>query len=425
MIGKRIVLIGAGSIVFSYGLTMDLVLSPHLAGSTLVLVDIDQEKLALMARIAQRLIDHQGAHLRLETTTDRRQALPGADSVIATISVNGQAMRELDANIPLKYGIVQPVADTVGPGGLMRAMRHVPVMLDVARDIVELCPDATLYNYSNPNTVICRAIARETPIRVVGLCHGVPNTRRYLADYMELPPEELEVRAAGINHLVWMVHLLHNGRDAYPRLREVFARKGPDARPASFELMQIHGLFPGPGHEHIVEFYPYFTSPQAEYGKRYGVAVWSASEVNQRRTERLEGFHALAEGSAPVVMRPSGEDVMEIMTAMVTHVPKLCAVNVPNHGAVYGLQDDAVVEVSAWVDGGGIQPLRFERLPAGIEATLRARIDQQELTVDAAITGDCRVALQSLLAENAVGSVAQAQAMLDELLKANEPYLRL
>jgi alpha-galactosidase len=423
MSGKRIILIGAGSMVFSEGLLKDVMLSPHLAGSTIVLVDINEVKLDLMARLAQRMIDQEGADTLLEKTTDRREVLAGADYVITTISVGGQAAWEKDLNIPLKVGIVQSVGDSVGPGGLSRALRHVPVILGVARDMEELCPDAILFNYTNPMSAICRAVARETSIQIVGLCHGVTNTRNYLAEYLEVPPEELGVRVAGINHLVWMVQILHNGRDAYPRLRETLARKGPHKRPASFELMQLYGLFPGPGHDHIVMFYPHFLSAHADFGKRYGVGPFPIDSLNEERERRLKRFGAQADGREPIVVRPSGEDVMEIITALVTHQPKICAVNVPNYGAVWDLQDHAVVEVSALVDGGGIQPLRVEGLPGGIASTLRARIDQQEMVAEAAIRGDRHLALQALLADPLVDSVANARTMLDELLAAHAAYL--
>lgn len=423
MSGKRIVLIGAGSMVFSEGLMRDVVLAPHLAGSTVALVDLDEEKLDLMARLAQRMVEQHGADIQVEKTTERREVLADADFVITTISVGGQAAWEADLKIPLKYGVVQSVGDSVGPGGLSRALRHVPVVLDVARDMVELCPNAVLFNYSNPMTVICRAVARETPIQVVGLCHGVTNTRNYLAEYMEVPPQDLEVRVAGVNHLVWMVQILHNGRDAYPELRAMLARKGTDTRPASFELMQLYGLFPGPGHDHVVAFYRHFLSEHADFGEPYGVGLFPIESLNQGRERRLERFKAQAAGREPIAVKPSGEDVMDIITALITHRPKVCAVNVPNKGAVGNLQDHAVAEVSAMVDGGGIQPLRVEELPMGIASTLRARIDQQEMVVEAVMRGDRDLALQALLADPLVDSVANARSMLDELLAAHADHL--
>lgn len=423
MAHKRIVLIGAGSMVFSNGLMMDVVLSPFLAGSTVALVDPNADKLALMGRLAERMIAQAGADIRIETATERRDVLRDADYVITTISVGGQAAWEQDLVIPRRYDIVQSVGDSVGPGGVSRALRHIPVIVDVARDMAELCPQAILFNYTNPMTAICRAVARATPIQVVGLCHGVPNTQRYLAEYMEVPDTELEVRAAGINHLVWMVQLLCNGRDAYPELWQIYGRKGPETRPASFELLELYGLFPGPGHDHIVEFYPHFLSRAADFGKRYGLGMFPLESMNERRDERMAHYHAQADGHAPIHLRRSGEDVMEIITALNTHMPKVCAVNVPNYGAIGNLPDHAVVEISALVDGAGIQPLRVAELPEGIAATLRARIDQQELTVAAALTGDRRLALQALLAEPSVTSVSAAKAMLDELLTVHAQHL--
>jgi alpha-galactosidase len=409
--------------VFTDGLLRDVMLSPHLAGSTIAMVDLNQERLDLMYRLAGRMVDQQGADIRLEATTDRLEALPGADYVITTISVGGQEAWEKDLRIPLQYGIVQSVGDSVGPGGVSRALRHIPLVLDVARDMERLCPNAILFNYSNPMSAITRAVNRETSIFAVGLCHGVTNTRIYLSEYMGVPFEDLEVRVAGINHLVWMVQLLHQGKDAYPELRRLLAQKGPEERPAAFELMDIYGYFPGPGHDHIVEFYPHFLSAESQNGKPYGVGLFPLEELNQGRDEDLERYKAQAEGRLPIEITRSGEDVMDIITAQITNCPKICAVNIPNHGAVAGLPAEAVVEVSALVDGGGIQPLRIDNLPDGILGTLRQRIDQQELTVDAAVRGDADLALQAILADPLVHSVAHARAMRDEFLKVHAAHL--
>lgn len=423
MPAKRIVLIGAGSMTFTRGLLMDLVLAPHLKGSTVALVDVNAEKLDLAARLARQMITQEGADLTVEASTNRRDMLPGADYVITTISVGGHPAWEKDLKIPLKYGITQTVGDSVGPGGLSRALRHVPVIVGVAEDMETLCPDAILFNYTNPMTVICRSVARETDTPVVGLCHGVPNTVTYLAEYMGVPRDELEVRAAGINHMVWLTTLLRNGVDAYPALWELLRAKGPADRPASFELMELYGRFPGPGHEHIMEFFPWFVTERTGYGAAYGEGLFPIDQQNRGRVDRTERLQAEADGRVPIPVRRSGEDVMEIITALITNQPKVVAVNVPNYGAVPDLQDEAVIEVSSLIDGNGIQPLRNLDLPVGAVDVLRARLDQQELTSLAAVNGDRALALQALLAEHGVASVADARAMLDELLTAQADHL--
>ncbi len=423
MPAKRIVLIGAGSMTFTRGLLMDLVLAPHLQGSTVALVDVNAEKLDLAARLARQMIAQEGAHLSVEASTDRCDMLAGADYVITTISVGGHPAWEKDLKIPLKYGITQTVGDSVGPGGLSRALRHVPVIVGVAEDMEDLCPDAILFNYTNPMTVICRSVARETDTTVVGLCHGVPNTVTYLAEYMGVPRDELEVRAAGINHMVWLTTLLRNGADAYPALWDLYRAKGPADRPASFELMELYGRFPGPGHEHIMEFFPWFVTERTGYGAAYGEGLFPIDEQSRGRVDRTAHLHAEADGRVRIPVRRSGEDVMEIITALITNQPKVVAVNVPNYGAVPDLQDEAVIEVSSLIDGSGIQPLRNLDLPVGAADVLRARLDQQELTSLAAVHGDRALALQALLAEHGVASVADARAMLDELLTAQADHL--
>jgi len=425
MPAKRIVLIGAGSMTFTRGLLMDLVLAPHLAGSTVGLVDVNAEKLDLAARLARQMVAQEGSDLTVEASTDRREMLPDADYVITTISVGGHAAWEKDLKIPLKYGITQTVGDSVGPGGLSRALRHVPVIVGVANDMHELCPEAILFNYTNPMTVICRSVARETETPVVGLCHGAPNTVTYLAEYMGVPRKELEVRVAGINHMIWLTTLLRNGRDAYPELWELYERQGPADRPASFELMELYGLFPGPGHEHIMEFFPWFVTERTGFGAQYGEGLFPIEQQNRGRVERSEHLLAEADGRTPIPVRRSGEDVMEIITALITNQPKVVAVNAPNHGAVPDLQDDAIIEVSSLIDGAGIQPLRNLDLPVGAADILRARLDQQELVSLAAVSGDRDLALLALLAEHGVASVADARSMLDELLAAQAAHLSL
>ncbi|HYH11438.1 MAG TPA: hypothetical protein VD789_03705, partial [Thermomicrobiales bacterium] len=209
----KIVIIGAGSTEFTPGLLADLVSSPHLNDAEVALVDIDPWAVETMVGLAQRLSGERGANLRILGTTDRREALPGADFVTTTIAVGGSRGWEADVRIPERYGVYQTVGDSVGPGGVFRALRHVPEIVAVARDMEELCPDAWLFNYTNPMSAIVRGVQKATSTRCVGLCHGVLHTRQVLSRDLGVPPHDLNVVFAGVNHLCWLLDVRHQGRD--------------------------------------------------------------------------------------------------------------------------------------------------------------------------------------------------------------------
>jgi len=211
-----------------------------------------------MTRLARRMVDLKGVDLRIESTVDRREALPGADFVITTIAVGGHEAWRVDLDIPLRYGFVQTVGDSVGPGGLLWAFCHVPALVGVAKDIEELCPKLWLFNYSNPMSVLCWAVREVTSIQIVGLCHGMMHTRDFLTDYLEVARDSVQILVAGVNHLTWVTSLLVDGENGDPLLEEALEHRGLQDRPVSFKLFQIYGLFPGPSHSHVQEFYPYF-----------------------------------------------------------------------------------------------------------------------------------------------------------------------
>jgi alpha-galactosidase len=423
MSAKKIVLIGAGSMVFSSGLMRDLVLTDDFAGSTVWLVDIDKMALEVMTRIARRMVDVKGASLRIESTVDRREALPGSDFVITTIAVGGHEAWRADLEIPLRHGIVQTVGDSVGPGGLARAFRHVPVLAGVARDMEELCPNAWLFNYSNPMSILCRAVQKVSSIRGVGLCHGMIHTRDFLADYLEVSRNDVQILVAGVNHLTWVTSFLVGGQDGYPLLRQTLARKGPRDRPAAFKLFEIYGFFPGPGHSHVQEFYPYFVS-----GSEQDRALWlvEQNDIGAReaqREQRWQHYVGQSEGRVPIQLRPSGENVTDIMLSLMKSTNNIFAVNLPNRGYITNLPREGIVEISAVVNGAGMHGIGAGDLPLGLAIDLQARISQQELAVDAALTGDRDLAFQAMLADPMVTNIQDAESMLGELLAAHAGHL--
>jgi len=420
----KIAMIGAGSMTFSRGLIADVVQCKALQGATLALYDIDFPRAELMAAVGRRYAEVAGADVTLEAMPSRRAALAGASFVTCTIAVGGMDAWMADMKVPQEHGITQTVADSVGPGGISRALRHVPVIVEVARDMEKLCPDAWMLNYTNPMSCLCIAIRRETPVNAVGLCHGLFGTVARLAELLDVPRDELSAEAAGINHLTWITTLQRAGEDAYPLLRQRLAGEDTVAQPVSAKLCEIYGLYPSPGDRHVAEFFPHFLSTTADDGKKWGLEPIDLEERAPRRAEVADELRAIAAGDQAVEELPkSGEKAVDIMVAMLQDANELHVVNMPNHGAIGGLPDDAIVEVTGLVSAAGIRTLAMPSLSPGILGVLGAWIERQELTADAALTGDRRLALQALLADPLVPSVEAAERVLDGLLSAHSAHL--
>ncbi|MGQ9686861.1 MAG: family 4 glycosyl hydrolase, partial [Thiobacillaceae bacterium] len=220
---KKIVIIGAGSAMFTQGLVADLIVTG--GAWTLGLVDIDPSALDVAAGLSRRMVEAKGADVLLESSTDRRDLLPGADVVVTTIGVGGRRAWEADVYIPRKYGIYQPVGDTVMPGGISRALRMIPAMVDIANDVLKLCPQARFFNYANPMTANCWAVRKATGADMVGLCIGTSHVIHDLARFLGVPAQEVTALAAGLNHFTWIYDLRHHGRDAWPQVRALVARE--------------------------------------------------------------------------------------------------------------------------------------------------------------------------------------------------------
>lgn len=442
MARTKIVIIGAGSTEFTPGLLADLVSSPELSDSEVALVDIDPWAVDTMVGLARLLADERGVPLQVSGTTDRREALPDADFVTTTIAVGGARGWELDVRIPEKYGVHQTVGDSVGPGGVFRALRHVPEIVAIARDMEELCPDAWLFNYTNPMSAIVRGVHKSTSIRCAGLCHGVLQTHELIARDLELDATGLDVVFAGVNHLCWLLDVRYQGTDVYPQLREFLADglEHPEKQltdtddpyhgfqQVSAWLTSLYGLFPSPGDRHVAEFFPYFLRQEngrLKYGTQSGLDM--TNEILAEKGTTREQLRAQADGLEPLDPElleeaREGERLIHIINAIVHghHLPEL-AVNVRNDGLIANLPPWAVVEVPGLISGIGVSGIGVGALPDGIAGILRQRIDQQELTVDAALTGDRDLALQALLADPLMTniSIEDAEAMLDEAQAAH------
>lgn len=418
----KIVVIGAGSASFGPGILLDAVHCAALRGSTLVLVDLDPAKLATITALARRINEEMGAGLIIESTTDRRAALPGAEFVVTAIAVKRNILWRQDYEIPLKYGFKQVLGENGGPGGVFHTLRNVPLMLAIAHDMEALCPQALLLNYTNPESRICLAVSRYTGIRAVGLCHGIFMGMGTVSHITGVPLDDLDVQAAGLNHFLWMTaaHRKSTGEDLYPLVRERLDTLPADYLPLSVGLCKRFGMFPFPSDDHVGEYLGFAWPACLHHGYDFD----GADRNNRAAWEHIERMVA---GESPIdeyAQRTSGESAFDIVAAMLTGVPfRAPAVNIPNGCCIANLPADAVVEVPALVNADGIHGLNMGSLPEPIAALCRTQVAIQSLVVEAAVTGCRDTALQALLLDPVVTDMAAAKACLDELLALQAEFL--
>ncbi len=436
----KIVIIGGGSVQWMPTIVRDLAVTAELAGSHIVLEDIEPKHLDYTLPMARRVLEQVGTGCTVEATTDQRAALDGADSVILTISTGGLDTMRHDLEIPGKYGVYQPVGDTVGPGGISRAWRNIPVVVGIARDMEALCPRAWLLNYTNPMSTLCRCVTRTTGVRVIGLCHEIYGGLALVREIFGLETNDrLEWRAAGINHLAFFLELRLDGEDAFPRLRE-FIREHPmldrgavepaspwfpfcDRASVKFELFGVFGALAVAADRHVAEFFPYFLTEETDRGRKYGVELTRISHRQQLMDEAFERAARLGRGEETLDLTPSQEAAARIIAALDGHGEYTDVMNLPNTGQIPGLPADAIVESRATIAAGAVVPEDVGELPPAIRAVLEHHIRIQEMTVEAALTGDRNLALQAFLLDPLVRDFVAGKRMFAELLEANRTYL--
>ncbi|MFW6195297.1 MAG: alpha-galactosidase [Chloroflexota bacterium] len=382
----RIVIIGAGSVVFTRRLLQDMVCVPSLKDSEVWLVDTDPERLDVIAPFARKLAADTGAGMRVEATTDRAPALEGADYVLTTIRV-GDDLR-VDQGIPLKYGVDQSVADTIGPGGVFKALRTVPVLLDICRDMEVACPDAWLLQYTNPMAMACWAINAATDVQAVGLCHSVQRTTQMLADYVGAPRDSVSAWVAGINHMAWFLRFEREGEDLYPRLWDVLDGAGETYRSDAvrFEVMRHFGYFVTESTRHMSEYVPYFRQyPEIKERFNLNSIETDLARLEKRNDEYFDRMKADTASEGPLTAERSDEYACRIMEAMETGAPTLINGNVYNEGLIGNLPYESCVEVPCLVDRLGIHPMAIGSLPPQLAALNRSNINVQELGVQAVL----------------------------------------
>jgi len=429
----KIAFIGAGSLQFSQRLMIDILSFPELQETTFALMDIDAKRLEYTRRVGERILREGNYPARIEVTTDRRQALEGADYVVTMLLVGDINVIRSDIEIPLKYGVDQCIGDTLGPGGVFRALRTIPVMLDICRDMEELCPDAWLLNYTNPMAMLCWAINDATGIRNVGLCHSVQGTAWQLSQYIGAPWEEVSYWVAGINHQAWFLELKWKGRDAYPLLRskiddpEVY---GKDT--ARFEMFKHLGYFVTESSAHNSEYNPWFRK-RPDLLKRYtpgggwnGGTGFILDLYDTDRADYEDKMERTASGEEPLFLARSMEYASFIIHSLETGVPRRINGNVRNDGLIGNLPDGCCVEVPCLVDGHGITPCFVGDLPVQLAALNRSNIAVQEMAVCGALNRDRRTAFHAVAADPltaAVLSLEEIRQMVDEMFEAEARWL--
>ena len=437
----KITLIGAGSTVFAKNLLGDILSYPELANSRIFLFDIDKERLKTSVVVARKVSEALGVKPEIVATTDPIQALDGADYAISMIQVGGyKPSTVIDFEIPKKYGLQQTIADTLGIGGIMRGLRTIPVLLEYTRIMEKVCPDVLHLNYVNPMAMNCLALAKASKIKLVGLCHSVPHTAKELAQDLGIPAEEVHYFVAGINHMAFYLTLERHHKDGtkenlYPKLRE-FLNRGKFTHRVSadmpwgltdavrYQVLKHFGYSVTESSEHFSEYTPWFIKngrpdllekfniPIDEYIRRceLNIAKWEILRAElEDENKKLEVKRSVEYGSLIVHSQETGQ-------------PRVIYGNVPNKGLIDNLPADCCVEVPCLVDKNGIQPTKVGMLPPQLAAMMRTNVNVQELTAEAALTGNREHVYHAAMMDPHTASeldLDQIHNLVDDLLEAH------
>lgn len=438
---SKITFIGAGSMVFTRNLCSDVLFVPALQDSTLTLMDVDPVRLEQSRKVVQAIVDRRGLPARIEATLDRREAISGADYVVTTFQQGGLDAYRLDLEIPQRYGVEQCVGDTLGPGGVFRSLRTIPVLLEIGREMDELAPDALLLNYVNPMAANCWAFDRGTGRPHVGLCHSVQGTSEMLARWIDVPYNEVVYRSAGINHQAFFLEFRRGGEDLYPLIREAILRPEIDAEePVRIEIMKHFGYFVTESSGHASEYMPYFRKSAKMVNEElvprfkspndhwfdWGRSGGYLKHCIERQTRFENEYEAMIADGSVVPEARTHEYGSHIMEAIETNQPFVIAGNVPNRGLIDNLPQGCCVEVPCLVDGNGIQPTKIGAIPTQLAALNRTNINVQELIVEASLTGNIEAVYHAVMLDPLTGAVCtldQIRALVGDLLEAQTQWL--
>jgi alpha-galactosidase len=443
----QVTIIGGGSYQWGPKLIADLLGTPSLAGMELVLEDVDATAASALAAYAERVVEKMGAKATVTATTDQRRALDGADYVVVTISTGGFATMAVDLDVPARHGIVQSVGDSVGPGGINRALRNIPVLLGIARDMEECCPEAWMLNITNPMTCLTRVVARETSVPVVGLCHEVENFCMDLAIAFGKPHTVVRPVVTGVNHFPVITELEIDGDDGFVLLEAMVDELGgldalrpdPERSPAppfskldfalrhllKLSILERYRALPGAGDRHLAEFWPSVLTEESDWGRSWGIEPTPVSARQHDQDTFVAEVGAVLAGEAEPPTWPSGELVAPVIDSLLTGTRREAPVNIPNAGQCPDLPAQAVVESMCVVEADRITGRDAARAPGALAELLRRHVAVQELTVEAAVSGDRRLAAAALGLDPLAGRLdwRVQETMLEELLAGTADWL--
>ncbi len=432
----KIAFIGAGSFGFTRKLVRDILTFPLLEDATLALMDIDPERLDFSRQAVQRIVDEGEYPAKVEATMNRREALEGADAVLCTILSGGVDVWQHDILIPKSYGVDINVGDTRGPSGIFRALRTIPVMLGIVKDMEELCPDATLLNYTNPMAMLCRAMQRESFIRFTGLCHSVQGTAAMLARWIGAPMDEIEYTCAGINHMAWYLKYEWNGEDAYPLIHKAVTENEEiyNEEQVRNEMFLHLDYYVTESSGHNSEYNWWFRK-RPDLIEKYctegtgwnpGHYAYILDQYRSREDTWKDDILAWLEDDNAIDLERGHEYAASIINALQGGRPYKFNGNVPNTQLITNLPEGACVEVPVYVDSGGLHPIHVGPLPPQVAPLNRITVASEEMAVEAALTGDPRLVYQSILYDPltaAVLSMEEIKDMVTEMLDQNRDYL--
>jgi len=453
--GARVTVVGGGSSHWGPSLLVDFANNEFLADAEVVLMDLDEQSLATMVKAGDHIAERRGIALAVRGTTELNEALEGAQFVISAFSVGGFKSMRHDIEIPARYGLRQPVGDSVGPGGISRALRSIPVMLQVAHAMEQICPDALLINVTNPLTALCRAVARETATRVVGLCNEVVGLQFSMSLLFDAPMHDVDPVIAGVNHLPIATSLRIGENDGFSMLRDAveggidlsgpiwldplpdamhWRRRDPGGRwtkgdvlenlKVKLEIFRHFGVLPAASDTHVVEFLPGFVTEFSDFGRDWGVHHYGIhGHEADKGKDNANLSHLIA--SDEISSLPSGELVAPLLEGLITGQDRALPMNLPNVGQVQNLPNGAVVECIGVSGSSGLRPRDVTPVPSVIGECLRRVVASQELTVEAAVSGDKGKVLEAVYADPSVARLPfdHVVAMTEELLAATAEWL--
>jgi len=425
----KVVIIGAGSADFGPGMLADVLAKPEFRGSTLSLVDTDEERLNLMKGLAMRMSEEWGTGAKVEATTDRTRALPETEFVLVAIEVERMKRWQMDFEVPLKHGLRQPFSENGGPGGFAHGARNIALVTGICKDMREFCPDAWFFNYTNPVPRITLAAFKYGGVKAAGFCHGIGIAYENVSKLLDIPEEDLDIKAAGLNHFTWILDVRRQSteEDLYPVLRDKVNDWPEGFLPLTRDLLELTDLYPVCSDSHIAEYLQWMCDPQTEPWKKYRL---NPPHLGRRREDhrdrRMLELAELAEGKGSIdeYQEGSGEKAVDTLMAIVQNSNSYeLAINIPNEGYIPNLPHNAIVEVPALVSAIGIRGVPMGELPEPVGELCRRQVAIAELAVKAAATGDRRAALHALVMDPMVTDIEQAKGILEDYLKVHGDLL--